>query len=115
MVVREVREGKGLGAMLDDLQPQVAHYARARKTLAAYKAMARAGEPVTVPALAKGQTKVEPGKTWDGVPQLTARLRAFGDLAGSPGGSGRRQPLCATARAGGEEASRSGTASKPMA
>jgi len=83
VVVREVREGKGLGATLDELQPQVAHYVRARKTLAAYKAMARPGEPVTVPALAKGQTKVEPGRTWDGVPQLTARLRALGDLAGA--------------------------------
>ena len=82
-VVREVREGKGLGATLDEMQPQVPHYARARKTLALYKLMARSGEPVAVPALAKGQTKVEPGKSWDGVPQLIARLRALGDLTGA--------------------------------
>ena len=83
-VVKEVREGNGLGATLDALQPPFAHYDRARKTLAVYKARARAGEPATVPALPKGQTKVEPGTTWDGVPPLTARLRALGDLgAGS--------------------------------
>ncbi len=82
-VVKEVREGKGLGATLDEMQPQVPHYARARKTLALYKLMARSGEPVAVPALAKGQTKVEPGKSWDGVPQLIARLRALGDLTGA--------------------------------
>ena len=53
---------------------------RAKKTLAAYKALAKAGEPELVPELPKGQTKVEPGKAWAGVPQLAARLRVFGDL-----------------------------------
>jgi L,D-transpeptidase YcbB len=81
-VVKEVREGKGLGAMVDALQPPFAHYARARKALAAYQSMARAGEPPLVPALPKGQRKVEPGATWDGVPQLATRLGALGVLAG---------------------------------
>ena len=30
-LLREVREGKGLAALLDDLQPDVSHYARARR------------------------------------------------------------------------------------
>jgi murein L,D-transpeptidase YcbB/YkuD len=80
-VLREVREGKGLAVLLDELEPQVSHYARARRTLAAYRALAAAGEPEPVPALPKGQTKVEPGKPWAGVPQLAARLRVLGDLA----------------------------------
>lgn len=79
-ILREVRTGKGLAALLDELQPPVAHYARARRTLADYKALAASGEPEPVPALPRGQTKVEPGKTWVGLPQLVARLRAFGDL-----------------------------------
>jgi L,D-transpeptidase YcbB len=82
--LREARQGKGLRTTLDSLEPPVSHYGRARKTLAAYRAMARAGEPEAVPDLAKGQTKIEPGKPWAGVPQLAARLRVFGDL---PAGS----------------------------
>jgi L,D-transpeptidase YcbB len=80
-LLREVREGKGLAATLDSLQPPFAHYARARRTLAAYRALSRAGEPEPVPDLPRGPTKVEPGKAWTGVTQLAARLRVFGDLA----------------------------------
>jgi len=79
--LHEARQGKGLRATLDSLEPPVSHYGRARKTLAAYRALARAGEPDPVPDLQKGQTKIEPGKTWAGVPQLAARLKVFGDLA----------------------------------
>jgi murein L,D-transpeptidase YcbB/YkuD len=79
-VAREVRQGKGLRAVLDSLEPPFAHYARAKKALAAHKILAGAGEPEPVPELAKGQTKVEPGKAWVGVPQLAARLRVLGDL-----------------------------------
>jgi murein L,D-transpeptidase YcbB/YkuD len=78
--LREARQGKGLRATLDSLEPAVSHYGRARKALAAYRALARAGEPEAVPDLPKGRTKIEPGKTWTGVPQLAARLRILGDL-----------------------------------
>ncbi|HEY7059827.1 MAG TPA: L,D-transpeptidase family protein [Vicinamibacterales bacterium] len=88
--LREARQGKGLNAVLDSLEPPFSHYARAKHLLAAYKAVLRAGEPPVVPELAKGQTKIVPGKEWAGVPQLAARLRVFGDL--SPG-----TPLPATA------------------
>jgi murein L,D-transpeptidase YcbB/YkuD len=77
---REARQGKGLAATLDAIEPSFAHYSRAKKVLAIYKAAARGGEPAAVPDLPKGRTKVEPGQSWVGVPQLAARLRAFGDL-----------------------------------
>jgi len=86
-LLRDVREGKGLAATLDALQPPFAHYARARRTLAAYRALERAGEPERVPDLPKSQAKVAPGSNWSGVPQLAARLRRLGDL--SPGAAGR--------------------------
>ena len=72
--------GKGLGAVLDSLEPEVSHYGRAKKLLAVYKAALRVGEPPALPELPRGQKKVEAGKPWDGVPQLKARLRVFGDL-----------------------------------
>jgi murein L,D-transpeptidase YcbB/YkuD len=75
------RDGEGLAATLDKISPAVHHYARARRTLATYKARARAGEPEVVPDLPKGQTKVEAGKSWVGIPPVAARLRVFGDLA----------------------------------
>lgn len=49
-------------------------------TMAAYRALAAAREPALVPAVSRGN-KVAPGAAWAGVPQLAARLRAFGDLA----------------------------------
>ena len=79
-VLTAARDGKGLAATLDAISPAVHHYARARRTLAIYKARARAGEPETVPELAKA-TKVEAGQSWSGIAQLGARLRAFGDLS----------------------------------
>ncbi|MEP7116907.1 MAG: peptidoglycan-binding protein, partial [Acidobacteriota bacterium] len=75
----EMRAGQGLSAMLDELEPPVTHYKRARKALAIYRGLVVAGEPPLVPLVAKGK-KFEPGAAWDGVPQLAARLRAFGDL-----------------------------------
>jgi len=47
--------------------------------LAAYRALVAKGEPPAVPDLPKGR-KIEPGKSWTGVPQLAARLRNVGDL-----------------------------------
>lgn len=81
-LLHDVRDGKGLAATLDALQPPVAHYARARATLAVYKAMARSGEPEAVPDLVKPPS-VKPGMSWQGTTALAARLRAFGDLGGS--------------------------------
>ena len=78
--LQRIRQGQALGAALDALQPPFSHYLRARTTLAAYRALEKAGEPEPVPGLAKGQTKIAPGAAWPGVPQLAARLRVLGDL-----------------------------------
>ena len=74
-----VRNGQGLAATLEAIQPAVSHYARARRTLAIYRERARGGEPDPVPELPRNQ-KVEAGKNWDGIARVAARLRAFGDL-----------------------------------
>jgi L,D-transpeptidase YcbB len=73
------RDGKGLAETLDAVSPSVHHYARARRTLAMYKARAREGEPALAPELPKG-AKVEAGQPWSGMAHVAARLRAFGDL-----------------------------------
>jgi murein L,D-transpeptidase YcbB/YkuD len=87
------RRGGGLAAALEALQPPFAHYARARRTLAAYRALAAAGEPLPVPEFPKGRSKVAPGKEWEGVPALAARLRTFGDLpAGAAAAASARRP-----------------------
>lgn len=78
--LRRAGTDEDLGVVLDSLEPKFAHYQRAKQKLAFYKAAAEKGEPETVPALAKGQTKIVPGKPWGGVPQLAARLTAIGDM-----------------------------------
>ena len=75
------RDGSGVAALLDGLEPSFPHYERNRKMLAHYRSLARAGEPEPVPSLSKGRRKVAPGESWVGVPQMRARLRVFGDLA----------------------------------
>jgi len=82
--LRRAGAKEDLGVVLDSLEPKFAHYQRAKQKLALYKAAAMKGEPPVVPELAKGQTKIAPGKPWAGVPQLTARLTATGDLAAGP-------------------------------
>ncbi len=100
--VREARDA-GLAATLDALEPPVVHYKRARAALAAYRALAAAGEPPPVPAVPRG-SKVEPGAAWAGVPQLAARLRAFGDLpAGAEVDTSGDAPLMAEALVAGLE------------
>jgi murein L,D-transpeptidase YcbB/YkuD len=74
------RDGSGVSALLDALEPGFPHYKRNRRMLAHYRRLAEAGEPEPVPALEPGRRKVVPGEPWDGVPQLRSRLRIFGDL-----------------------------------
>jgi murein L,D-transpeptidase YcbB/YkuD len=66
--------------------------------LANLRTAAADGEPPRVPEIPKPLRKVEPGKPWDGVPTLAARLRAFGDLevaAAEPGKDASGAPLYA--------------------
>lgn len=80
--LRRASEDDDLDEVLTSLEPKFAHYHRAKKKLAFYKAAAQKGEPALVPALPKGRTKVAPGQPWEGLPQLVARLTAMGDLSG---------------------------------
>jgi L,D-transpeptidase YcbB len=78
--LRSARDGAGLPAAAEAAEPQFPVYHRMIKALADYRSLA-AAEPPAVPAPGTGRKKVEPGKPWDGVPALVARLRAFGDLS----------------------------------
>ena len=89
--LRKIRQGRPLAALLDSLEPPFPHYARARRTLAAYRKLLQAGEPELVPGLPKGRTKITPGQMWEGIPQLAARLRVFGDFAAEPSTADRSE------------------------
>jgi murein L,D-transpeptidase YcbB/YkuD len=78
--LRSARDTGGLPAAIAAAEPQFPVYRRLVKALGAYRALAAAGEPERVPALAAKQKKVEPGKPWAGATSLAARLRALGDL-----------------------------------
>lgn len=80
VVLREARDGEGLQAALDRLEPSFSHYQRNKKTLAHYRELAAEGEPDPLPELTNGRKKVAPGDSWEGVPQLDERLRFLGDL-----------------------------------
>jgi murein L,D-transpeptidase YcbB/YkuD len=80
-LLREARDGRGVPALLDSLEPSFAHYVRNRRELARYRALAAAGEPDPAPALPAGRSKLEPGQPWPGAGPLATRLRRLGDLA----------------------------------
>jgi murein L,D-transpeptidase YcbB/YkuD len=79
--LRRAASDDDLVEVLDSLEPKFAHYQRAKKKLALYKAATQNGERPLVPELAKGQTKIAIGKPWAGVPLLVDRLVASGDLS----------------------------------
>jgi murein L,D-transpeptidase YcbB/YkuD len=79
-LLQEARDGEGVVALLDKLEPSYPHYVRNRRELAHYRRLARDGEPERVPSLPKGRRKIAPGDAWEGVSQLRARLQLFGDL-----------------------------------
>jgi len=78
--LRSTRDAGGLPAAIAATEPHFPVYRRLVKALADYRALAAAGEPAPVPALAAKQKKVEPGQPWAGVTALAGRLRTFGDL-----------------------------------
>ncbi len=98
--LRTARDRGGLAAAVAAAEPQFPVYRRLVKALGEYRALAAAGEPGPVPALAARQKKVEPGKPWAGTTALAARLRTFGDLpadAPLPGTAPDGTPLYAGA------------------
>jgi murein L,D-transpeptidase YcbB/YkuD len=78
--LRIARDGGGLAAAVAAAEPQFPVYRRLVKALADYRALAAAGEPAPVPALAAPRKKVEPGQPWAGATALAGSLRTFGDL-----------------------------------
>jgi murein L,D-transpeptidase YcbB/YkuD len=69
----------GLAEALRAAAPQVPFYAGLRTELARYRALA--GHPAwATPLPALAGRKLEPGQTWAGLPLLTQRLVALGDL-----------------------------------
>lgn len=78
--LREARDGRGVSATLDALEPPFQHYARGKAALELYRRLAAQGDAALVPTLPKGKTKVERGAAWPGVPALRARLTQLGDL-----------------------------------
>ncbi len=84
-LLRGGRDGAGIAATLDALEPPFQHYGRAKAALRTYRALALAGDTTPVPAFPKGQTKVEHGKAWAGIPTVRARLTQLGDLVGESG------------------------------
>jgi murein L,D-transpeptidase YcbB/YkuD len=94
--LRSTRDAGGLPAAIAAVEPQFPVYRRLVKALADYRALAAAGEPAPVPALAAPRKKVEPGQPWAGVAPLAERLRTFGDLpadAAAPGTAADGTPL----------------------
>jgi L,D-transpeptidase YcbB len=80
--LRELRQNGDMVRALARQEPPFAHYARAKRTLARYRAAAERGEPAAVPSLVSGRKKLEPGQAWAGISPLAERLRVLGDLAG---------------------------------
>ena len=76
-LLREAREGHGVSALLDGLEPAFPHYRRNRETLARYRRLVEAGEPPMVPEPPRA---VDVGEPWRGVIPLRQRLTVFGDL-----------------------------------
>ncbi len=79
-----LRFGRDLGGLAEAVaatEPRFAGYGRLLKALARQRALAAAGAPAPLPALAGRKQKLEPGQAWAGVAALAARLRALGDLA----------------------------------
>jgi murein L,D-transpeptidase YcbB/YkuD len=65
--LRSTRDAGGLPAAIASAEPHFPVYRRLVKAFADYRALAAAGEPAPVPALAAPRKKVERGQPWAGV------------------------------------------------
>ncbi len=77
-VAKRVLGATDMTAVIREVEPPYAGYARAETALAAYLELAAEGDTAPVPARLKA---VHPGESYGGLPQLAARLRQLGDLA----------------------------------
>lgn len=77
-LIGEISAAADPAAVLAKVEPQYDEYRRLQQALATYRRIAAESEKD--PALPK-VTKLSPGGTWEGVPQLARILQRFGDLA----------------------------------
>jgi murein L,D-transpeptidase YcbB/YkuD len=84
-LVRAARDD-GAAKVVERLEPAYPPYLRLKTALHRWRSLV-AGPPL---AEAPEVKKLEPGDAYDGVPQLLARLQAFGDLAGEAAATGTR-------------------------
>ncbi|MET0165263.1 MAG: L,D-transpeptidase family protein [Vicinamibacterales bacterium] len=70
-------ERNQVAAETEAAEPQLPMYAALKKSLAQYRRLAA---DQTLPVVPTAKSKVEPGATFAGIPQLQRRLVAFGDL-----------------------------------
>ena len=75
-LLRRGRDEARIAETLDRLEPAYPPYQRLKNALATWRALAKGPPLENVPEV----KKLEPGDAYDGVRQLAARLRAFGDL-----------------------------------
>lgn len=66
-----------VSAMLDQVEPSFPAYRRTEAALGQYLELEKQGDG---PPIIVAKKSIRPGEAYDGVPQLAARLRLFGDL-----------------------------------
>jgi murein L,D-transpeptidase YcbB/YkuD len=81
--LREAVARDRLAAMIDAAEPAFPQYARLKRLLAEYRALAAQPAPM-LPPLASPRSKIAAGDTYVGVPALRAALVRLGDLAADP-------------------------------
>ena len=116
-LLKEVREGKGLPAVIESLEPPVRHYARAKRALAAYRSFwLRPARLTPCRNCRRARPRWNQAGPGHGLPQLVVRLRVLGDLQRGGGRSARRERLFTPVRwSRPSRTFRPGTASKPTA
>jgi murein L,D-transpeptidase YcbB/YkuD len=76
-------EASDVPKWLESVEPPYDGYRRLRTALGLYAALARDGDAAALPAL----RSLQPGESWEGVPQLAALLRRLGDFDGTTDGT----------------------------
>jgi murein L,D-transpeptidase YcbB/YkuD len=73
----QVMNAKDVAATLEQVEPSFPAYRRTEAALAQYLALEKQGDGPPIPV---SKTSIKPGEAYDGIAQLAARLRQFGDL-----------------------------------
>lgn len=73
----QVVNAKDVSATLEQVEPSFPAYRRTEAALAQFLELEKQGDG---PAIVVEKKSIRPGEAYDGIPQLAARLRLFGDL-----------------------------------